>query len=133
MSFTAKNKASNVGAADNFGFSVAVSGDTLVVGANGESSNGTGPLNDNAGNAGAVYVFTRSGTTWSPQAYLKASNTDAGDQFGISVDLAGDTVVVGAIREQSSFANNPENNSSINGAGAIYVFDFPRRVMVISE
>ena len=52
--------------------------------------------NESAGNAGAAYVFVRSGTTWSQQAYLKASNTGAGDQFGCSVAVSGDTVVVGA-------------------------------------
>ena len=48
--------------------------------------------------AGAAYVFVRNGTTWSQQAYLKASNTDANDQFGYSVAVSGDTVVVGARR-----------------------------------
>ena len=46
--------------------------------------------------SGAAYVFTRSGTTWSQQAYLKASNTDAYDWFGYSVAVSGDTVVVSA-------------------------------------
>jgi hypothetical protein len=48
--------------------------------------------------SGAVYVFTRTGTTWSQQAYLKASNTEASDQFGESVALDGDTLAVGASR-----------------------------------
>ena len=61
------------------GISVAVSGDTVVVGAFSESSNATG-INGNqddnsAARAGAAYVFVRNGTTWSQQAYLKASNT----------------------------------------------------------
>ena len=47
-------------------------------------------------NAGAVYVFTRSGGVWTQQAYLKASNTDAWDGFGNSVAIEGDTLVVGA-------------------------------------
>jgi endonuclease/exonuclease/phosphatase family metal-dependent hydrolase len=46
--------------------------------------------------AGAVYVFVRSGTTWSQQAYLKASNAEASDHFGYSVAISGETVVVGA-------------------------------------
>ena len=75
-------KASNTGADDAFGCSVAVSGDTVVVGAIGEDSNATGVNGNQSDNSaydsGAAYVFVRSGTTWSQQAYLKASNTGAG-------------------------------------------------------
>ena len=67
----------------------------------GESSNATGINGDQTDNsalgAGAAYVFVRNGTTWSQQAYLKASNTDANDAFGMSVAVSGDTVVVGAV------------------------------------
>ena len=70
---------------DEFGRSVAISGDTLVVGATEEDSNATGingdPSDNSALDSGAVYVFTRSGTTWSQQAYLKASNTGRDDLF----------------------------------------------------
>ena len=63
--------------------SVAISGDTVVVGGSRESSNATGVNGDQTDNsafrAGAAYVFVRNGTTWSQQAYLKASNTDASD------------------------------------------------------
>ena len=76
-------KASNTEVGDGFGFSVAISGDTVVVGAHEEDSNATGVNGDQADNSaadsGAAYVFTRSGATWSQQAYLKASNTGAGD------------------------------------------------------
>src|SRR5262249_30416606 len=92
-------KASNTGANYIFGYAVAVSGDTLVVGAYQEASNATGVNGNGADNsaasAGAAYVFLRSGTTWSQQAYLKASNTNANDFFGGSVALSGDTLVVG--------------------------------------
>jgi hypothetical protein len=68
----------------------------MVVGAGDAECNGrrvaTVPLN-----AGAAYVFVRSGTTWSQQAYLKASNAGAGDHFGCSVAISGETVVVGAL------------------------------------
>ena len=94
-------KASNTETNDNFGISVAIAGDTLVVGASGESSNATGVDGDQSDNsaedAGAVYVFTRNGSIWSQQAYLKASNAEVDDQFGTSVAIAGDTLVVGAI------------------------------------
>jgi hypothetical protein len=116
-------KASNTGAGDNFGYSVAISGDTIVVGAWGEASNATGVNGNQADNsavaAGADYVFTRSGTTWSQQAYLKASNTDANDQFGYSVAIFGDTIVVGAPNEAS---NGYPNDNSAAYAGAAYVF-----------
>ena len=75
---------------DCFGFSVALSGDgsTLAVGAYREDSAATGidgnQADNSAADAGAVYVFTRSGTTWTQQAYVKASNTGASDCFGAS-------------------------------------------------
>ena len=121
-------KASNTGSGDVFGYSVAVSGDTVVVGAWGESSSATGVngnQNDNsAANAGAAYVFTRSGTTWSQQAYLQASNTNAHDQFGTSVAVSGDTVVVGANYESSNATgvNGDGSDDSVPQAGAGYVF-----------
>ena len=121
-------KASNTDAGDLFGFSVAVAGDTVVVGAHREASATTGVGGDQADNstddAGAAYVFTRSGATWTQQAYLKASNTDAGDQFGVSVAVDGATVVVGANGEASAatgVGGNPADNSA-DGAGAAYVF-----------
>ena len=93
-------KASNTGGGDQFGISVAISGDTVVVGAFGEDSDATGvngdQTDDSADSAGAAYVFVRNGATWTQQAYLKASNTETGDVFGGSVAISGDTVVVGA-------------------------------------
>jgi uncharacterized repeat protein (TIGR01451 family) len=81
--------ASDGAASDLFGNSVALSGDgnTALVGA---------PLHDSF--QGAAYVFTRSGTTWSQQQELTASNGAADDQFGHSVALSGDgnTALVGA-------------------------------------
>ena len=125
-------KASNTDKDDQFGHSVSISGDgnTLAVGAPEEDSNSTGvggaqgDVNDNF-NAGAVYVFTRSSTTWSQQAYIKASNTDSGDQFGTAVSLSGDgnTLAVGAPYEDSNSTgiNSVENNNFID-SGATYVF-----------
>ncbi len=79
---------------------MAISGDTVVVGAPFEASNATGVNGNQADNSapysGAAYVFVRSGGVWIQQAYLKASNTGAGDHFGYSVAISGDTVVVGA-------------------------------------
>ena len=53
-------------------------------------------------------MFTRNGTTWTQQAYIKASNIDADDNFGYSVSLSGDTLAVGAPEEDS-------NATGING------------------
>ncbi|MDH4452523.1 MAG: FG-GAP repeat protein [Verrucomicrobiota bacterium] len=122
-------KASQVTAGDGFGSAVAVSGDTVVIGAQGEDSSTTG-INSTPnealgafGDAGAAYVFVRSGTTWSQQAYLKASNTGASDSFGISVAVSGDTVVVGACREDSGTTGiNSAPDESATDAGAAYVF-----------
>jgi|JI6StandDraft_1071083.scaffolds.fasta_scaffold00569_9 hypothetical protein len=120
-------KAGNSGAGDQFGYSVAISGDTVIVGANQEDGSATtinGTNNNSASNAGAAYVFTRSGTSWSQQAYLKPNNTGAGDQFGFSVAISGDISVVGAYLEDGSATTiNGANNNSATDAGAAYVFN----------
>jgi FG-GAP repeat len=121
-------KASNTGAGDIFGYAVALSGDTLAVGAYREASTATGVNGNQADNsasyAGAVYVFVRSGTTWTQQAYVKASNTEAYDAFGISVALSGDTLAVGAHGEDSATTgvNSNQADNSAGNAGAVYVF-----------
>lgn len=125
-------KASNAGANNFFGQSVALSGDgnTLAVGAAGEDSNATGINGDQANNlapnAGAAYVFVRNVTTWTQQAYIKASNADAGDSFGYPLALSGDgtTLAVGARSEDSNAAGIGGNgaNNLAAGSGAVYVF-----------
>jgi hypothetical protein len=117
---------------DLFGWSVALSGDgaTLAVGALGEDSNAVGIGGDafsaTALDAGAAYVFARGATGWAQTAYVKASNTGRGDEFGISLALSGDgtTLVVGAHREASNATGigGLQTNNSANGAGAAYVF-----------
>ena len=122
-------KASNTDADDQFGASVALSGDSLAVGAFFEDSNATGVNGDQAGNtasdSGAAYVFRRNGSTWAQEAYLKASNTDANDQFGISVALSGDTVAVGAPFENSNATgvNGDQADNTAGFSGAVYVFE----------
>ena len=125
-------KASNTDVFDFFGEAVALSADgtTLVVGASGESSNATGvdgPQADNsAANSGAVYVFSRSGATWSQQTYVKASNTDAGDRFGEAVALSADgaTLAVGAVGEASNATgiDGLQADNAATQSGAVYVF-----------
>ena len=121
-------KASNARAMAYFGGAVALQGDTLVVGSYGESSNASGVDGDSSDTsaieAGAVYVFVRSGGAWSEKAYLKASNTRAGAHFGDSVAIDNDTIAVGAPLESSSARGVGANqsDSSAPGAGAVYVF-----------
>jgi hypothetical protein len=121
-------KASNTSSGDMFGVSVAIDGDTLAVGATSESSNATGVNGDQtnhlAPNSGAVYVFTRTAGVWSQQAYLKASNTNADDNFGVTVALKGDTLAVAAYEEASNATgvNGNQADNSAPGSGAVYVF-----------
>lgn len=121
-------KASNSAYGARFGWAVAVDGDTLVAGALGESSKAMGVGGDQNDAsldwAGAVYVFIRNGEDWEQQAYIKSSNPDAGDQFGYSVDISGDTLVVGAPAERSAAVgvNGDQNDNSVLYAGAAYVF-----------
>ena len=124
-------KASNTGENDFFARSIALSsdGNTLAVGAPAESSNATGINGNQSDNSeffsGAVYVFTRTGSTWSQQAYIKASNTDGGDSFGVvALSSDGNTLAVGSPSESSNATgiggNQADNTAS--GAGAVYIF-----------
>jgi hypothetical protein len=129
-------KASNTAEGRDFGHSVAVSGDTVAIGSDGESSHAVGvngnqindcsallPTNCAIG-SGAAYVFIRSGNTWSQQAYLKASNTDEHDSFGLSIAYSSGTVAVGANGEDSNATgvNGNQVNNSATNSGAAYVF-----------
>jgi hypothetical protein len=81
---------------DAFGFSVAISSNTVIVGAPAHDP-GDKPL------AGQAYVFVRSGSVWSLQSTLRASNGAAGDLFGLAVDVSLDAAVVGApVRDTSA-------------------------------
>ncbi|MEQ5836246.1 FG-GAP repeat protein [Marinobacter sp. NFXS9] len=125
-------KASNTDAGDLFGVAVSLSADgtTLAVGAYFEDSAAKGVNQDqddnSADNSGAVYVFAREAGTWSQQAYLKASNTDAGDGFGYAVSLSADgaTLAVSAMGEASAAqgVNQDQDDNSADDAGAVYVF-----------
>ena len=87
-----------------FGFSVAIAGDIAVVGAQGDDENGD--------ESGAAYVFTRSDAGWSQEAKLTANDAEAGDQFGGSIALFGETILVGARR----------NDDNGDESGAAYLF-----------
>lgn len=121
-------KAFNTGEADIFGCSVGISGNRIVIGASQESSAATGVNGDEQNNdayrSGAAYVFERNGTLWTQTAYLKASNTNASDNFGEAVAVSGDTIVVSAPREKSTAAgiDGDQNDNSGNNVGAAYLF-----------
>lgn len=126
-------KASNPGQADFFGGRIALSGDglTLVVGAHTEDSAARGvdgdQEDDSAEDAGAAYVFSRSSGRWQQEAYLKASNGEAGDRFGraLAVTASGSMIAVGAPNEDGGLGGvgADQNDNSAADAGAIYLFE----------
>lgn len=121
-------KASNNRDGAGFGHALAISGNTLVVGAPSETSRARGVGGnqaDTSGNVcGAAYVFTRTGDTWTQQAYLKASNTADLQQFGARVAISGDIIAVAASGESSAARGIDGDQSDVAGAGsgAVYVF-----------
>ena len=127
-------KAPNSQGGDNFGYTVSINGDTAIVGSFLEDSNQTTITNDTtassdntATDSGAAYIFVRSGTSWSQQAYVKAPNAEASDGFGASVSISGNTAVVGAYLEDSNESTitngqTASSNNAISGSGATYVF-----------
>ena len=113
-------KASNAAASSGFGEAVRLNGDgnTFVVGASARSNS-----------EGAVYVFryNTSSNTWSEQAFIRASNAGADDEFGgsVSLSLDGNTFVVGAEHEDGSTVGiRSGNNNGTSNSGAAYVFEF---------
>ena len=104
----AKLTASDGAAVDLFGYSVALSGDTVLIGARFDDDDVNGV------DSGSVYVFTRCGTTWSQQAKLTAADGEAGDEFGYSVALSGDTAVI--------TANADDSDANGVDSGSAYVF-----------
>jgi len=123
-------KSSNSDAEDRFGCAVALSGGTLAISACGEASRASGIGGDQTDNsaieAGAVYLFGRSGDTWSQQAYVKAGFSGDGDLFGSSLALSGDSSVlaVGVMAEAglSLGPNTRPYDRSASNSGAAYVF-----------
>lgn len=96
----AKLTAADPAGSDQFGVGVAISGDTIIVGA------------QNSGGKGAAYIFTRSGTVWTQQQKLTASDGGGGDLFGRRVAISGDTAAIGA----------DGNDAPAGDSGAVYVF-----------
>jgi cadherin-like protein/FG-GAP repeat protein len=120
----------------NFGASIALSGTNLVVGASWDGSSASGGESDQSSpGAGAAYVFSQDNGQWYRKAFLKASNAEGGciidyagppylpigDGFGQAVAIFGDTIVIGALYEDSS-ATAGEADNSEQDAGAVYTF-----------
>ena len=97
---TASDGAGGDPAGDQFGFSVAISGDTAVIGALGDDDTLPGFFPGGGVDSGSAYVFVKPAGGWNGSltetAKLRASDVAAGDHFGISVAISGDTVVIGA-------------------------------------
>ena len=107
---TAKLTASDATDADFFGGSVAISGDTIAVGAYGDD---IGAAED----AGSVYVFVKPAGPWmnaTQTARLTASDGAGADALGISVAISGNTIVAGAFQDEigGDFAAAPRTSSS---------------------
>ena len=91
---------------DHFGFSVAISGNNLIVGVDADDDNGTG--------SGSAYIFSYNGASWIEQQKILASDGAASDIFGTSVDIHGDLAIVGASGNDDLFSNS----------GSAYVFEY---------
>lgn len=134
-------KASNTGVDDEFGFSIALSGDgsTLAVGSTKEDNGVRGIVSDGsettdtgkASNSGAVYMYRNLDSGWAQTAYLKASNANDGDRFGYSLALNddGSLLAVSAPTEDNSatgiLVDGSESSESGTAfeSGAVYLFN----------
>ncbi|QDV18654.1 Calx-beta domain protein [Gimesia panareensis] len=116
--FEEKLTASDGQSGDHFGNSVAIEGDLLIVGANFRDANDSEFTQD----AGAVYVFNRTGTAWSESQILVASNRDISDQFGWSVDIEDQTVFISSIKGDAP--------GSHQNTGAVYLFQYANETWV---
>ncbi len=98
--------ASDASAWDRFGAAIAIEGDVMVVGA---------PMDDPAGSSsGSAYVYRDNGVEWIEEGKLIASSEVAGDSFGTSVSVFGDTILVGA----------PGDDDGGSNSGSAYFFEY---------
>jgi membrane-bound inhibitor of C-type lysozyme len=108
-----KLKASDAAPDSAFGLSVALNGQTVAIGAPGESS---GALS-----SGAVYVFVNDGTSWQQQGKIKANSAMMNQQLGVTVSVSGDTIVAAAPGELIGEPADDFNN--VLSKGAVYIFE----------
>jgi hypothetical protein len=90
---------------DFFGISIAIFGDTVVVGADGDDDSGS--------SSGSAYVFENVGGVWTQTAKLLAADGATADHFGFSVSVSGDTAVIGAHHDDDNGMDS----------GSVYVFE----------
>jgi hypothetical protein len=113
----AKLTASDGQAYDNFGWSVSITadGNIALISATGEDGGAGDPISA----AGAAYIFTRSGSTWTQVRKLTASDAQTGDSLGTTARLNGDgTYAAIAAAQEDGGAGDP-----ISGAGALYIYE----------
>jgi hypothetical protein len=115
---SAKLNATDKAAGDEFGNSVAISGDYAIVGAMLEDHNATGGASLNS--AGSAYIFKRNANdgTWKQSKKIVATDREAGDMFGVSVSISGDYAIVGAYNEDQ----DKTGGNTLNNAGSAYIF-----------
>ena len=120
---------------DQFGFGLALDGDSLAIGAPQEDSSETGiisgsagPANNISNNSGSVFVYEKVGGSWEQVAYIKPPIAADDDRFGSEVFLSGDTLVVATPNDDSGStiinyddASVPTDYSALN-SGAVYVY-----------
>jgi len=120
-----KLTANDGSAKDQFGYSVAISGNYAIVGARKEGATNDGIVANHNNNSGSAYIFKRDGSNWAQQAKLTAkrdngeSDADAGDEFGRSVAIDGDYAIVGA---QYHDRGEGPTYYPYTDAGAAYIF-----------
>ncbi len=101
---------------DDFGYSVAISGDYVIIGAAYEDHDTTG--SNELLSAGSAYIFKRNGSSWEQQIKLVSSDRAGSDYFGYSVALDGDYAIVGAYQEDE----DTTGSNTLNSAGSAYIF-----------
>lgn len=99
---------------EDLGSSVAIEGSTAVIGAPDATEGGDASNGPAVADAGAAYVFTETGGTWTDVATLTAGNSVESAQFGFSVAISGTTIAVGA--------KDQDDTNNDNAYGAVYVF-----------
>jgi hypothetical protein len=116
-------RAFNAGIDDFFGQSLSLSGDVLAVGAPAEDATAAGDaFNNGLSNSGAVYVYTRSASTWTIQSRLKAPNAGEDDRFGSAVAISPEFLAISATSEDNDSGNlQTDNNNGFND-GAVYLY-----------
>jgi hypothetical protein len=115
----------------SFGSALSLHNDKLLVGSPSEDSLSTAVNGDQTNddvdiNAGAAYLFVRDAYgNWVQDEYIKASNTDAGDEFGCGVAISDSVLTVGACNEGSASTaiNGAQSDNSLTRSGAVYIYE----------